>query len=146
MSKRPRQPSSEGTNATDQISTAPVARTPGPAGWWFASHVEVIFQASANWRLGLADPFPTTVTVSRSNAWPVGGQCKPKREPSSRCLRTSLCSFMYQIADRAGAFGTWYLVHHVLMFLWCSEVIGLVCVPRWSYADNGDQFWPPSEC
>ncbi len=28
---RPRQPSSKGTNATDQTSTTPVARTPGPA-------------------------------------------------------------------------------------------------------------------
>ncbi len=28
---RPRQPSFEGTNATDQTSTAPATRTPGPA-------------------------------------------------------------------------------------------------------------------
>ncbi len=76
------------------------------------SYIDVVFEVSINSRVLFVEPFPTTEALAQSNAWPVVGQWRARRDFSSCRLTAHWWSFM-RVARRRPVWSILTLEHSV---------------------------------
>ncbi len=88
--------------------------------------MDVVFEESTNSRLYLDVPFPTTVALSQSKAWPVLRQCKAKREFSSSLTsnHTLIIIYIYYLFIKQLACKCGFVVNRFRHSPDCSDLAG----------------------